>query len=90
MLNINCAKCGEFILEYQKDGPGPLKRMYFDRIHNPDKLSNLENKNLKKINILKCPGCNRLIAYPYIYKKENRKSFRVFQGAISKKIKKTR
>ncbi len=88
MLIISCCKCQADILEYQKDGPGPLKRMYFDRIYSPKKLSGLENKNLKEIKTLKCYNCSSLIAHPYIYKKEKRKSFRVFQDSIIKKIKK--
>ncbi len=88
LLEIFCSKCGEKILEYQKDGAGTLKRMYLDRIFYPDKLVGLEKNNLKEIEILKCPGCKRLIGYPYVYKKEKRKAFRVFQDSIKKKIKK--
>ncbi|KKS56835.1 MAG: hypothetical protein UV23_C0035G0007, partial [Candidatus Nomurabacteria bacterium GW2011_GWF1_42_40] len=32
ILEIRCEKCGHFLALYQKDGPGPLKRMYVDRI----------------------------------------------------------
>jgi len=86
LLIISCAKCGNKILEYQKDGPGTLKRMYFDRINAPEKLMGLQNKNLKNISILKCSSCKHILAYPYIYKKEKRGAFRVFQDALTKKI----
>jgi hypothetical protein len=32
LLDITCEKCGNHVCYYQKDGPGILKRMYFDRI----------------------------------------------------------
>ena len=41
-LIINCEKCEGFIALYQKDGPGPLKRMYLDRIFSPKSLVGLE------------------------------------------------
>ncbi|OGN61657.1 MAG: hypothetical protein A3F40_00510 [Chlamydiae bacterium RIFCSPHIGHO2_12_FULL_27_8] len=56
--------CREFIMIYQKDGPGPLKKCYFDRIHYPDFLKNLEKLNCRK--------CQSLIGEKMIYVKENR------------------
>ena len=85
MLEISCKKCENKILKYQKDGPGPLLRMYIDRIHTPTRLAKLKNENVKDIPILKCAKCKRMIGVPYIYKKEKRKAFRVFQNAVSKK-----
>lgn len=77
LLEISCRKCNKKIFEYQKDGPGPLRRMYVDRI-----LTSVTFKPLF------CPKCDEMLAYPYIYKKENRKAFKVFQDALIKKVKK--
>lgn len=86
MLEISCMKCEHPILNYQKDGPGPLLRMYLDRIHKPERLTNLQHKSIKDLPILKCGNCKRMIGAPYIYKKEKRKAFRVFQDAVKKKV----
>ena len=39
LLNLFCRVCGEKILVYQKDGPGNLRRLYFDRILFPKNLT---------------------------------------------------
>ncbi|MFZ6015969.1 MAG: hypothetical protein ACOYUZ_06505 [Patescibacteria group bacterium] len=88
MLNLHCRKCNTIFATYQKDGPGNLHRLYMDRIMSPEKLAGLENKPIKNIQPIKCPNCNFIVGMPYIYKKENRKAFRVFQDAIIKRIKK--
>jgi hypothetical protein len=86
ILEISCVKCETKIIEYQKDGPGSLKRMYIDRIHSPNKYIKLNSKALKDFPILKCENCKRLLGYPYLYKKEKRKCYRVFQDVIKKRI----
>ncbi len=88
LVNLYCRTCGNLLAVYQKDGPGNLRRLYFDRIFWPEKLTNLQKKPLSKISPLKCSRCNELIAVPYIYKKENRKAFKVFQDMIIKKVRK--
>ncbi len=88
LFNLFCRICGEQILTYQKDGPGNLRRLYFDRIFFPKKLTNLETMPLNEIQILRCPKCKEDLATPYIYKKENRKAFKVYQDALIKKIRK--
>jgi hypothetical protein len=85
-LNIYCDHCGEHILLYQKDGPGPLKRLYIDRIFAPEEISSLVNKNLKDICGLRCKVCNRLIGIPANYEKENRKAFLLLSYVFIKKI----
>ena len=90
LLNIFCRVCGQKILTYQKDGPGNLRRLYFDRIYSPKEWTNLESKPLSAVEILKCPKCKEDIGTPYIYKKENRKAFKVYQDAIIKKIERLR
>ncbi len=89
-LEIVCAKCNNFIAIYQKDGPGPLKRMYLDRIFSPQTLVGLEVFALKKINPLTCGKCKQILGVPFLYEKEDRSSFRLFEGSVSKKIFKTK
>lgn len=86
ILNLHCRKCNNIIIKYQKDGPGNLRRLYMDRIISPKKLTNLQKENIQDISTIKCNKCNFIIGIPYIYKKEKRKAFRVFQDAIIKKI----
>lgn len=86
LLELRCRKCNNHIATYQKDGPGNLRRLYFDRIYAPEQLVNLQQKNIKEIPTLKCQ-CGALIGVPYIHEKENRKAFKLFQDALNKKIK---
>ena len=81
LLKISCAKCDSFLFDYQKDGPGILKRLYLDRI-NPHKGYNL------KTNSLTCPECKTLLGVKFIYSKEKRPAIRLYVGAISKKVSK--
>ena len=85
-LNISCHHCGTKILTYQKDGPGELKRMYLDRIILPKKLTELQNLPIKKIPNLTCSKCKYNLAIPYEYPKEKRNAFRLFVGAVTKKV----
>ena len=88
LVNLHCRVCGNLFAIYQKDGPGNLRRLYMDRIFHPKKLTNLQDKPLNKISTLKCSKCNEDIATPYIYTKENRKAFKVYQDMVVKKIRK--
>ena len=86
-LDIYCSNCKQYLLLYQKDGPGPLKRLYFDRIFAPKYLADLQNLNsIKEIKRLECHRCQQFIGMPIIYQKENRKSFHLEQGAFIKKV----
>ena len=76
LLSITCNSCGNKIAQYQKDGPGILKRMYLDRILNPK----LQGK------ILSCSKCKELLGVLYIYKKEKRPAYKLFVGTVSKKM----
>ena len=80
LLNVSCRKCNNLVAVYQKDGPGDLRRLYLDRIFTP-RL----NKDIK---ILKCSKCKEILGTFYIYPKENRKAFRLYQDAVIKKIRK--
>jgi hypothetical protein len=88
LLNIHCFKCNKLVCVYQKDGRGNLRRLYLDRIFSPDKLVDLQRKSIKDVAPLKCNKCGFLIGMPYIYEKEKRKAFRVFQDSLIKKVKK--
>ena len=85
MLEISCAGCGNQILQYQKEGPGSLKRMYLDRIHAPDNLVGLERSDLKDLKPLKCDQCDTMLGTPYCHKREGRLAYRVIPGRISKR-----
>ena len=85
LLDLSCRICGRHILIYQKDGPGNLRRLYLDRIFHPKNLVNLQDKPLNLIPILNCPKCKETLGTPYIYKKENRKAFKLYQEALIKK-----
>lgn len=86
LLEISCAACGEFLAFYQKDGAGILKRMYLDRIYKSQHYSDLTNKNFKSLPNLICRTCGHLLGVPIIYDKEKRFAFRLFSGAVVKKI----
>lgn len=78
-LNLSCASCESSLFLYQKDGPGPLKRIYLDRILS--KISFVKHKEFT------CRHCKKIIGTFFIYKKENRPAIRLYQDSIVKKIK---
>ncbi len=59
-----------------------LKRMYIDRMIGV----NIKGTGLKSLPNLVCVGCKELLGVPMIYKKETRLAYRLFVGAITKKI----
>ena len=77
-LSLSCEKCKNQIMIYQKDGPGILKRLYLDRIIFP--------YNLKGKEKLECDKCKTILGIHTIYQKENRPAYRLFAGAVNKKI----
>jgi len=86
LLDISCRKCNKHILFYQKDGSGNLRRMYMDRIVNPEKLNKNQYKKVKDIAPLKCFNCGEILAHPYLYKKEKRNAYRLFADSVMKKV----
>lgn len=88
LLDLYCQKCNSLIATYQKDGPWNLLRLYMDRIMSPENLVGLQYKSIKDILPLRCGKCGLIVGMPYIYKREDRKAFRVIQDAVVKKIKK--
>jgi len=91
ILQIYCAPCNEYIISYQKDGPGPLLRCYLDRIHHPEELAARQHEpfNKKTSPKLTCTKCNTTIGSPIIYEKENRPAYHMRPGFFTiKKLKK--
>jgi hypothetical protein len=76
LLELSCASCGTFVTNYQKDGTGILKRLYIDRM----------TVIIPDSKFLVCPSCNKDLGLYFIYQKENRPAYRLFAGAIAKKI----
>lgn len=89
LLQVSCERCGNVVALYQKDGPGPLKRMYLDRIMEPQKLVVTTSTLIGKVPPLTCSKCKHVLGVPYIYQKEKRSAFRLFEGSVTKKIIKT-
>lgn len=86
MVDISCRVCGQHIMVYQKDDyPGRLRRLYFDRIFSPPRLVGLERTPLSKAKPLNCSGCKEMLGTPYVYRKENRKAFKIYQDALVKR-----
>lgn len=81
LLDLSCEKCNNHLLIYQKDGPGPLKRLYVDRILKPKQLWKKEKK-------LVCSKCKTWLGIGAVYTKESRKCFVLFEAVIHKKLKK--
>ena len=79
MLDIRCRKCNSPLFFYQKDGPGNLRRLYLDRI--------IGLKKMKSFSVLKCNKCREILGTKYIYPKERRRAFRLYQDAVVKKVK---
>ena len=76
ILAISCDHCEGHICFYQKDGPGPLKRMYVDR------MIGIQPEGDE----LTCLACGRTLGMKIIYKKEDRPAYRLFQNAVKKRI----
>lgn len=80
-LYISCSKCKSYVMDYQKDGPGPLLRCYLDRIHAPKSLFKLHEKSTLPPYLM-CKGCNKKLGCLAIYEKEDRWAFFLVEEAI--------
>jgi hypothetical protein len=79
-LSLSCVSCCNFLFYYQKDGPGPLKRSYVDRI-------NGKNLLLTQKGYVFCPHCKVCLGFEEPYSKEhNRPAIRWAVEAIEYKI----
>ncbi len=88
ITNLYCRVCSYNFAVYQKDWPWNLRRLYMDRILYPENLTNLDKENINEVKTLCCPNCKEDLWTPYIYKKEDRKAFKVYQDMIIKKVRK--
>lgn len=77
-LSLSCEKCKTQLLVYQKDGAGILKRLYVDRIISASGALGRRD--------LVCKKCNTVLGILMFYKKEDRPAYRLFAGAIEKRI----
>ncbi|MEI6741855.1 MAG: hypothetical protein WCK71_01925 [bacterium] len=77
LLAISCQKCDALVCNYQKDGPGSLRRMYIDRIS--------EQKVAITGNSLTCKN-GHILGTKIVYAKENRPAFRLITNSFIKKI----
>jgi hypothetical protein len=64
VLTLSCKNCGTFLFHYQKDGSGPLKRSYLDRI-----IGN--NSLVMHGEWAHCPRCSARVGFTEPYAKEN-------------------
>ena len=71
MLEISCRKCSNWVMDYQKDGPGNLLRCYVDRIYHPRALREKQftYRNITTIESLQCSNCASVLAIPIIYRR---------------------
>lgn len=77
MLEINCGQCTALVSFYQKDGPGPLKRLYLlDRMIDHSSPGDT----------LTCEQCKEILGTKIIYQKEKRPAYRLFVGSVTKKV----
>ena len=76
---IKCKRCKLQLCIYQKDGLGPLLRMYLDRIYKGKAF-------IPSHIICKCPNCNKMIGVYYIYAKEKRLAIKLFASSITKSL----
>ncbi len=72
IIQVKCAKCGKLLFLYQKDGPGWLKRCYFNRIISPNNYS-----NTKKLE------CCQVIGTLMIHK-DGRPAFNLIRGRFKR------
>ncbi len=77
---ISCVKCGNQLYKYQKDGPGNLRRSYFNRII---EYLNVDSSSLP--NALKCKNCNELIGTKMVHS-DGRDAFALRYGSWKKEI----
>lgn len=82
MLKLICTRCKSEVMLYQKDGPGPLLRCYFDRIHAPKQLVKLHEAT-KPPHELQCTNCHATLGKYSIYTKENRPVFVLLENCIT-------
>lgn len=90
MVDVCCMKCGAAVLLYQKDGDGPLKRCYLNRITAPPELERLQHDpamtDPRLVPPISCPRCS-IVLGAAIRHHDGRIAFRLRPGFFFKKRK---
>lgn len=76
VIDVMCEGCEAHVAYYQKDGPGMLKRMYVDR------FIDLVPAGQE----LRCAACGRILGNLITWHKEKRAAYRLYAGAVRKKV----
>jgi hypothetical protein len=83
-LDIDCAKCGTFIVRYRKEGSGQLIRLYLNKVLQPKSLAALKSNGRKSnLPVLTCPKCGNSIGHP-MEDERNRLAYRMIKGSFKK------
>lgn len=85
-LEVVCKSCDDPVILYQKDGTGRLLRCYLDRIFEPPKYAELQDKVATTDDMpnLCCMGCDEAIGVPMRHI-DGRLAFRLRPGAYYKR-----
>ena len=76
MYTLACEKCDAVLGDYQKDGPGPLKRLYVDR------LQSAVAPAYTPMHVWACHACHRPLAIAMVYAKETRPCWTLFAHTV--------
>lgn len=75
MYDLHCEKCDAKLGIYQKDGPGPLKRLYVDRLQSANAPAH------DPMHVWSCL-CKRPLAIAMVYPKEDRPCWTLFAHTV--------
>ena len=83
-LDIDCGKCGTFIVRYWKEGTGQLIRLYLDKVLQPKSLAALKSSGRKSnLPVLTYKECGNPIGHPMEHE-GNRLAYRIIKGSFKK------
>lgn len=88
LLEIKCAQCLTTLFFYQKDGPGPLKRCYLDRILyvSPTYGTKTQAQTHWRSANLFCTHCQECLGSPMNYEKEARAAIKMKRSKFKMQI----
>ena len=64
LFAVSCATCGTHLFYYQKDGPGIVKRLYLDRIHQSSMYEGLQHRALQHLPTSSAPTAGSISGFP--------------------------
>ncbi len=88
LYEIDCSGCDHVLFVYQKDGPGPIKRCYLDRIawaSDEDLVVSPQQAVDGQFPGLFCDQCDQPIGTPMFYQPEDRPAYRMIPGSFHKR-----